>query len=98
MDIRYKNNKIRRLCTDASVAKKKYNLRMADKLHERLEQIRYATSVEVLIYLQLGRCHPLYGDRLGQYAMDLVHPYRLIFIKYGNTIDIVEIQEIVDYH
>ena len=71
---------------------------MADKLHERLEQIRYADSVEVLIYLQFGRCHPLYGDRLGQYAMDLVHPYRLIFTKFGNTIDIVEIQEIIDYH
>lgn len=30
--------------------------------------------------------------------MDLIHPYRLIFIQYGNTVDIVEIQEIVDYH
>jgi hypothetical protein len=48
--------------------------------------------------LRLGRCHPLYGDRLGQYAMDLIHPYRLIFTQYGNTVDIVEIQEIVDYH
>ena len=86
------------MCTDSSIAKKKYSIRMADKLHERLEQIWYADSVEVLIYLQLGRCHPLYGDRLGQYAMDLVHPYRLIFTKFGNTIDIVEIQEIIDYH
>ena len=45
-----------------------------------------------------SRCHPLYGDRLGQYAMDLIQPYRLIFTQYGNTVDIVEIQEIVDYH
>ncbi len=30
--------------------------------------------------------------------MDLVHPYRLIFTKFSNTIDIVEIQEIIDYH
>ena len=27
-----------------------------------------------------------------------IQPYRLIFIQYGNTVDIVEIQEIVDYH
>ena len=71
---------------------------MTVKLYERLQQITQATSIETLIFLRLGRCHPLYVDRLGQYAMDLIHPYRLIFIQYGNTVDIVEIQEIVDYH
>lgn len=71
---------------------------MTVKLYERLQQITQATSIETLIILLLGRCHPLYGDRLGQYAMDLIHPYRLIFTQYGNTVDIVEIQEIVDYH
>ena len=30
--------------------------------------------------------------------MDFIQPYRLIFTQYGNTVDIVEIQEIVDYH
>ena len=71
---------------------------MTVKLYERLQQISQATSIETLIFLRLGRCHPLYRDRLGQYAMDLIHPYRLIFTQYGNTVDIVEIQEIVDYH
>ena len=98
MDIRYKNNKIRKVCTDINVAQKKYNFKMTVKLYERLQQISQATSIETLIFLRLGRCHPLYGDWLGQYAMDLIHPYRLIFTLYGNTVDIVEIQEIVDYH
>lgn len=71
---------------------------MTVKLYERLQQISRATSIETLIFLRLGRCHSLYGDRLGQYAMDLIHPYRLIFTQYGNTVDIVEIQEIVHYH
>lgn len=71
---------------------------MTVKLYERLQQISQAASIETLFFLRLGRCHPLYGDRLGQYAMDLIHPYRLIFTQYGNTVDIVEIQEIVDYH
>lgn len=25
------------------------------------------------------RCHALHGNREGQYAMDLVHPHRLVF-------------------
>ena len=71
---------------------------MTVKLYERLQQISQATSIETLIFLRLGRCHPLYGDRLGQYAMDLVHPYRLIFIHIDGTFHVVEIQEIIDYH
>ncbi len=98
MDIRYKNNKIRKVCTDINAAQKKYNLRMAVKINERLDQLTYAESIEMLICLRLGSCHPLYGDRFGQYAMDLIQPYRLIFTQYDNTVDIVEIQEIVDYH
>ena len=60
--------------------------------------IRGKTSIDWLVKKRIGRCHPLYGDRLGQYAMDLIQPYRLIFTQYDNTVDIVEIQEIVDYH
>ncbi|EEA84175.1 MULTISPECIES: hypothetical protein [Peptacetobacter] len=32
------------------------------------------------------------------YALDLVHPYRLIFEKKGDEIQIASIKEIVDYH
>lgn len=37
-------------------------------------------------------------NRKGQYAVDLVHPYRLVFEKNGDEIQIVNILEIVDYH
>lgn len=42
-----------------------------------------------------------YGNemsRKGQYAVDLVHPYRLVFEKHGNEIQVAHIMEIVDYH
>lgn len=37
-------------------------------------------------------------NRKGQYAVDLVHPYRLIFEKKDGEIQIANIVEIVDYH
>lgn len=46
----------------------------------------------------IGRCHLLKGKRKGQYAMDLVHPYRLIFEKIDEEIRIVMVIEITDYH
>lgn len=51
-----------------------------------------------MVQFHIGRCHPLKGNRKGQYAMDLVHPYRLVFEKIGNEIQIANVMEIVDYH
>ena len=33
-----------------------------------------------------GRCHELTGDRAGQLALDLDHPYRLIFMPFHDPI------------
>ena len=51
-----------------------------------------------MIKFNIGRCHRLIKNRSGQYAVDLVHPYRLVFEKHGNEIQVAYIMEIVDYH
>lgn len=98
MDVEYKNNRIEKICTVASVAEKKYGQKMADKIHLRIDQIRAADSVEQMIQFGVGRCHQLHYDRSAQYAVDLVHPMRLVFEKKGTEVHIVNIIEIVDYH
>ncbi len=98
MDITYKTKKLRRICTDAKTAERAYGIEMAAKIHQRIDEISAADSVEVLIKYHIGRCHPLSQDRKGQYAMDLVHPYRLVFEKNGDKIQIVLVLDIVDYH
>ena len=98
MDISYRTNKLEKVCTDASIAERKYGIEMAEKLQQRIEQIKAADSVETMIKFKIGRCHPLHQNRKEQYALDLVHPYRLVFEKIGNITKIVKIIEIVDYH
>ncbi len=71
---------------------------MAVKIQQRIVQLTEAPSVNFLIQLHAGRCHNLTEDRAGQYAMDLEQPYRLIFIQLDGEVQIVEVQEIVDYH
>ena len=51
-----------------------------------------------MILHKIGRCHKLSGNRKDQYAVDLVHPQRLVFTVIGNEIQIAEILEITDYH
>ena len=44
-----------------------------------------ADTVEDMIQYRIGRCHSLLNNRKGQYAVDLVHPFRLVFKKHGDT-------------
>ena len=98
MEITYKNNKIRKVCCDAKTAERTYGQEMAEKIQQRIQEIEASDSVEMMIRFHIGRCLPLTQNRKGQYALDLVHPYRLVFEKNGNEIQIANILEIVDYH
>ena len=98
MNITYKNKKIEKICIHAKTAEKIYGREMADKIHQRVDEIRAADTVEMMIRFHIGRCHSLTQNRKGQYALDLVHPYRLVFEKKGKEIQIANILEIVDYH
>ena len=98
MEIEYKNKRIEKICTDASAARAKYGEQMAAKIHMRVDNLRAATNVEMLLSSRIGRCHMLRHDRQGQYAMDLLNGKRLIFEMLGTTIQIANILEITDYH
>lgn len=98
MQIEYKNRTIEKICTNASYALKKYGSEMAEKIHQRIGEIYAADSVEMMIAHKIGRCHPLHGNRKNQYAVDLIHPYRLVFTKKSNGLLTINIVEIIDYH
>ncbi len=98
LEITYKTKKIERICTDAKTAEKTYGRKMAEKIQQRMQEIQSVDNVEIMVKYHIGRCHPLKNNRKGQYAVDLVHPYRMIFNIIGDEIQIVRILEIVDYH
>lgn len=82
MEVTYKNDKIGKICTDAKTAERAYGREMADKIHQRIDELHAADTVEMMIQWHIGRCHPL----------------RLVFEKKGEEIQIASILEIVDYH
>lgn len=98
MIIEYSTKKWRKICTEPTVAKKRYNSEMAIKISQRIDELSAASSVEEMLKYHIGNCHSLKGDRAEQYAVNLVQPYRLVFTKKDNEIQIVNIIEIVDYH
>ena len=96
MEILYKSRKLERICTDFSEALRQHGKEMATIIHQRVKELCAADSTDTMIRFGIGRCHPLKHDRDGEFALDLRHPYRLIFKPDGITT--VRILEIVDYH
>lgn len=98
LNITYKTRMIEKVCTDAKVAEKRYGKRMAEIIHQRIDEIGAADSIEMMLKYHIGRCHSLTHNRKGQYAVDLIHPYRLVFTINEDSIQVATIFEIVDYH
>ena len=97
MQVRYRTKTLEKECTDATAASKKY-VGYGQKIQMRVDEIRASESVEQMLQFRIGRCHRLKGGRKVQYAVDLVHPYRLVFEIIGSEAQIANIIEIVDYH
>jgi proteic killer suppression protein len=76
MDILFKTEVLRKLCSSEHEAKKQLGAVSAKKLRTRLADLRAAPRVSDLI---AGRPHPLKGNRLGQFALDLHGAKRLVF-------------------
>lgn len=76
MDITFKDKKVRELCEKRAVAEKKLGAACARKLRTRLSDLEAAARVTDLV---TGNPHPLKGDRVGQFALDLAGGWRLVF-------------------
>ncbi len=110
MDISFDNNKLRKYANNDLQAIKKLGPNRAALYKQRLDDLSDSETLEDVRYLP-GNYHELKGNRKGQWACDLDHPYRLIFEPQENPIPKndsgqyiwieikgVEIIEIVDYH
>ncbi len=67
----------RRFATRKALAKT-YGDEQAQRIIRRLDDLIAAPDLAAMRATP-GRCHELVGDRAGTLALDLKHPYRLIF-------------------
>lgn len=111
MNVYYRKTKIRKLFDSERSLKRKYGARMAEAIIHRVSVLRKSINLSEVPTTKPTRCHQLSGDRDEKFAMDLVHPYRLVFEaksdpvprdKFGG-IDRDRVKEViiigvVDYH
>lgn len=111
MDIYFKTNKMKKLCSTQTLMTRKWGPQLSRKLMQRLSEIKASESIGELQLLPQARCHELAGSRKEQFAVDLKHPYRLIFEPHHKPIPLnnnggfdiwnitaVTVLEVKDYH
>jgi len=110
VEIAFRTKKLAQTFNSANALRKAHGDRMARTIMTRLAVLREAPTLSMVPTLPPNRRHQLHGKRAGQYAVDLIHPYRLIFEpvdtparKAGgemNTDEVtaITILEVIDYH
>jgi proteic killer suppression protein len=89
---------------------KEFGAEGAKRIDLRLQQLRRVPTLETMRQLP-GRCHELTADLRGHLAVDVQHPYRLVFRPTKQppptkpdgglnwaVIDSITIVDITDYH
>ena len=112
MKIWFTNSRTKKLFSSKNNLAKKYGDEMAKKIWQRIADLKACATFRVA-YSIPGRLHPLTGSGDGKFAMDLVHPCRLILepsneplphiddkktqLDY-DQIDEITIVGVIDYH
>ena len=104
MEIYFNNKKIENVFNSFNTLSKKHGDKQAKKIIQRISEFAAAESLNDIKMLNAPRLHLLSGKLKGFWAVDLIHPFRLILEPLdGNTEDLrtvtrVKIIEIIDYH
>ncbi len=111
MDIAFRTRKLEKIFNVADALQKAYGARKARTIMLRMAVLSAARSLAAVPTTPPDRRHQLCGDRDEQFAIDLIHPYRLVFEanhepvprKDDGGIDAAQVTaitilELVDYH
>jgi proteic killer suppression protein len=111
MELQFKSRKLEKVCLSERDSVRTWGAKRARVVRRRLAQLAAAESLAVVSSLPPARLHPLVGDRDGHFAVDVMHPFRLVFEPYHEDvprladggvdrakITAIRILDVEDYH
>lgn len=111
MEITFISRKLQKVCNSEKEMRARFGKPLAERLQQRLAELKAADTLEDIRRLPPARCHELSQNRKGQLAVDVVHPKRLIFEPDHNPVPRkpdggldwphvtrIRVIEIIDYH
>ena len=98
MIVKFRTRKLESCFLRSKQAVKEFGSVVGRKYIQRINIIKSANSLDDLKKLPGLRCHPLKGDRAGQYAVNLTGFHRLIFTVEGDCLNIAMIEEVSKHY
>ena len=98
MEIAFRTKALQRQYEKSSLAVRAYGEQVARKYIQRIGLIKQVRDIGELQKLPGLDCHPLKGDRAGQWAVKLTGFYRLIFTLEGDRLEIALIEEVSKHY
>ena len=110
LEVLFSDKKLQKICSDEKLLQREYG-QNARKIQRRLFELHSVDNLSQISPLPPPRRHQLKGDRKGQYAVDVKHPFRIVFVPANDPVPlkddggvdlekvtVVEIVWIGDYH
>ena len=79
MEISFSTVRLAEICNNRAETVRSWGAANGSLVRRRLSQLAGVSNLELIATIPGARCHPLAGDRAGQFAVDLHLPFRLIF-------------------
>ncbi len=111
MYIDFARQKLEKTFNSETALRKAFGDRMAMVIALRMAMLSQAQTLGMVPVTKPDRRHQLEGNRAGQYAVDLVHPKRLVFEPNHNPmprkkdggidtdqVTAITVIEVIDYH
>ena len=98
MKVAFRTRKLEREFADGKLAVKAYGEQVARKYVQRVNIIKHTLDFETVKQLPGLNCHPLKGNRKGQWAIKLTGFMRLIVSLVNGTPEIVCIEEVSKHY
>ena len=111
MVIRFKSNALQKTLNSEERLRKKYGADNAGKIMRRMAVLQAAANLGEVSREKPERRHELKGRKKGQFAVDILHPFRIVFEPAHNpvprkedggidltSITAIRILDVEDYH
>ena len=98
MTVTFRTKKLQKQFERHELASKDFGEQVGRRYIQRIQLLRAAKSLDDVRTLPGLDCHPLKGNRAGQFAVKLTGFFRLIFSLQGGALDIICIEEVSKHY
>jgi proteic killer suppression protein len=98
VEVAFRTRKLQRQYERLADATRAYGSEVGRKYIVRINLMKQARDIEELRKLPALHCHPLKGDRAGQWTVSLTGFHRLIFTLEGDRLEIAMIEEVSKHY